>query len=186
MNTPVPHALQVQLARLFGAASREASTSTRTPTQWRRTLKKLLDELYLYADANVQTDEMHWFMMCTAFAAASDALREENFWPGFTEGIIRLNFLLLGDYPDHRQRSGGQKRADHYKLNHFRSAHYGQDGDQRARVLYAAPRFGYPELSVSPRDLMSQFRDQYGYKPTHKQFVAWFKKKYPSDYARLF
>jgi len=186
MSTPVPPAVLIQLARLFGSTSKEASAESRTPAQWRRSLKKLLDELYVYADTNVQTDEMHWFMICTAFASAAEALKEEVFWPGFMEGIVRLNLLLLGDFPDHRKRKAGQKRTDHYKLNRFRSLHYAQDGDQRTRVLYDAPRFGFPELSVSPRDLMTQFREQYGHQPTHKQFLTWFKKLHPIDYSKLF
>jgi hypothetical protein len=186
MTTRVPPALQIQLARLFGSTSVEAGLESRTNAQWRRSLKKLLDELYAYADANVQTDEMHWFMICTAFAAGAEALKEEDFWPGFFEGMIRLNLLLLGDYPDHRKRKGGKKRNDHYKLNRFRSLHYAQDGDQQTRVLHAAPRFGFPELSISPRELLTRFRDQYGYEASNRNFMSWFKNTYPVDYAKLF
>jgi hypothetical protein len=186
MSNSVPRAVQVQLARLFGEASAEASAQTRTPAQWRRTLKRTLDELYQYSQANVTTDEMHWFMICTAFAAAAESLKEEDFWPGYVEGLVRLNLLLLGDYPDHRSRKGGKKREDHYRLNQFRNVIFAQDNDQRRRVIHAAPRFGFPTLSVSPRDLMTEYVSQFGHDAARKGFMRWFKAVHPQDYAKLF
>jgi hypothetical protein len=186
MNASIPVSLQVQIARLFGTTSSEATKTTRTLSEWRRTLRKLLDELYAYASSNVHTDEMHWFMVCTAFAAAAESLKDNDFWPGFCEGLIRLNFLLLGDYPDHRGRKGGKKRSYHYKLDRFRSIHYTQDPEQKVRVLHAYARFGFPELSVSPRVALANFREEHGYEASDKQFIAWYKRTHPEDYAKLF
>lgn len=174
------------MARLFGAASVEATAETRSAAQWRRSLRKALDELHSYAQTNVETDDMHWFMICTAFASAHESLKEENFWPGFVEGLVRLNLLLLGDYPDHRKRKSGKKRNDHYRLNRLRSIHYAQNTDQKVRALYAAPRLGFPKLSVSPDDAMSEFRQRHGYGASYGQFIRWFKATYPTDYALLF
>jgi hypothetical protein len=173
-------------ARLFGAASQDAQLDARSSAEWRRSLKRLLDELYSYASENVQTDEMHWFMICTAFAAANESLKEDNFWPGFVEGLVRLSFLLLGDYPDHRKRKGGKKRDDHYQLDLHRTLHYSQTGRQRVRVLFTAPRFGFPELSTSPTDAMSQFREAHGYRASHRKFMDWYRATHPRDYALLF
>lgn len=185
-NVSIPASLQVQLARLFGATSSEATKTTRTLSEWRRTLRNLLDELYTYASSNVQTDEMHWFMVRTAFAAAAESLKDDDFWPGFCEGLIRLNFLLLGDYPDHRRRKGGKKRDDHYKLDKFRNIHYVQDPEQKVCVLHASARFGFPELSASPRVVLASFREEHGYEASNKQFIAWYKRTHPEDYAKLF
>jgi len=110
-STPVPRALQVQLGRLFGAASSEASRSSRTPTEWRRTLRRVLHEIDRYLIANVDTDDLHLQMLQSGLFAADEALKEEDFWPGYVEGITRVLLLLLGDYPDHRRRRGGRRSS---------------------------------------------------------------------------
>lgn len=178
-------AVQVQLARLFGAASSEAQKESRTPREWKQTLRKLLEELYRYTRENIETDELHWQMLLSCFVAAHESLKEEAFWPGYVEAITRLAFLLLGDYPDHRKRRTGKKPADHYRLNRLRDLKYTQTQDQRLKVLLAQAA-GFPELAVAPRTALSEFREQYGYKPSYKDFMHWYKKAYPSDYAAVF
>jgi hypothetical protein len=183
---PVPPAFQVQLARLFGAESAEAEPEVRTPAQWKRTLQNLLDEVYRYAQENVETDELHWFMICTAFAAAHEALKGKDFWPGYVEGIVRLNLLLLGDYPDHRKRKRGKKKDEHYHLGRLRKLHYLQNQDQKLKVLLAAQACGYPDLTVRPRDALSQFRSEHGFGANYRDFIKWYKLTYPQDYAAVF
>jgi hypothetical protein len=85
--------MAVQLIRLFGATSQEATNKTRTATQWKTTLNKILSELDEYLDA-----------------AAHICLEDEDFWPGYVEGITRVTLALLGDYPDHQRRRAGRKR----------------------------------------------------------------------------
>lgn len=179
-------AVQVQLARLFGTASSEALTESRTPRAWKKTLRKVLEELYRYTRENVETDELHWQMLLSCFVAAHESLKEEEFWPSYVEAITRLALLLLGDYPDHRKRKTGKKRAEHYRLNRLRDLKYMQTQDQRLKVLLAAHAAGFPELSVAPRTALSEFRAQYGYKPDYKDFMHWYKKSYPNDYAAVF
>lgn len=186
MKHIVPAAFQVQLSRLFGAASQEALTQSRSPAQWKKTLHKVLDELYRYAQTNIETDELHWLMICTAFTAAHESLKEENFWPGYVEGIIRLNLLVLGDYPDHRKRKTGKKKAEHYHLSRLRALHYLQNQDQKLKVLLAAQAVGFPKLSAPPRTVLSEFRAQHGYEATYRDFIRWYKSQYPQDYASLF
>ncbi|MCK9636862.1 MAG: hypothetical protein M0R41_11360 [Methylobacter tundripaludum] len=186
MNTIVPRAFQVQLGRLFGEASREATAQERTPAEWKKTLKKTLDELYQYARTNIETDELHWLMICSAFCAANESLKEEFFWPGYVEGLSRLNLLVLGDYPDHRKRKTGKKKTEHYQLSRLRQLHYLQNQDQKLKVLLAAQAGGFPKLSVPPLTALSEFRDQYGYKASYGDFMRWYKNKYPQDYAALF
>ena len=112
----VPKGWKVHLSRLFGQNSREAKKDNRTPAEWKRTLKKILDELYQYLEENVHTDEMHELMLYSCLYAAHESLKEKDFWPGYLEGITRLSFLLMGDYPDHRHRRGGKKTKNHYSL----------------------------------------------------------------------
>ena len=107
----VPTSWKVQLSRLFGGNSIEAQKDNRTPAEWKKTLNKILDELYKYLEENVHTDEMHTLMLYSCLYAAHEALKEKDFWPGYLEGITRLSLLLMGDYPDHRRRRGGKKKG---------------------------------------------------------------------------
>ena len=186
MSNFVPAAFKVQLARLFGALSQEAVAQSRTPAQWKKTLQKVLDELYRYAQENIETDELHWLMICTAFSSAHESLKEESFWPGYVEGLIRLNLLVLGDYPDHRKRKTGKKKAEHYHLSRLRGLHYLQNQDQKLKVMLAAQAAGCPKLSLPPRTALSEFRAQHGYKASYRDFIRWYKNSYPQDYAALF
>ncbi len=186
MKHTVPAAFQVQLSRLFGSESQEAFAQSRSSSQWKKTLQKVLDELYRYAQTNIETDELHWLMICTAFTAAHESLKEENFWPGYVEGIIRLSLLVLGDYPDHRTRKTGRKKAEHYHLSRLRTLHYLQNQDQKLNVLLATQAVGFPRLSVPPRTVLSEFRAKHGHKGTYREFIRWYKVHYPQDYASLF
>ena len=182
----VPKSQQVQLARLFGAESREARKTERTSAGWKATLRKVLHEIDLYVRANVDTDELHSFIIASGLFAADESLKEEDFWPGYVEGLTRVVLALLGDYPDHRRRKGGGKSADYYSLNSHRSLHYSQDTEQRFRTLLAAEVFGLPGLSKPPRDILLDFRRQCGTKPTHSQFMRWYKENFPADYTAVF
>jgi hypothetical protein len=149
--TAVPRAVQVQLARLFGSNSVEARATARTNAQWRRTLQRVLRELSRFVESSVDTDELHSLMLDSGFVAAGEALQAEDFWPGYVEGITRILLVLLGDYPDHRQRRGGAKAKDHYELTRFRTHHYNQGVEQRFRTLIFAGNVGLPRLTVIPR-----------------------------------
>jgi len=185
-KSEVPQNMKVQLARLFGENSKEAKVSSRTPTQWKHTLNRVLDELSSYLENNIQTDELHQIMLHSGIFAARESLKEDDFWPGYSEGIARLAFLLMGDYPDHRKRKSGKKTNDHYKLDLFRSIHYSQDSHQKFRTLLLAWVCGFPELSKNPRDALREFRELHGYKTGYKEFFLWYRKTYPDDYSKIF
>ena len=182
----VPKSMQVQLSRLFGTNSKEAKKKTRTLAEWKRTLKKILDELYRYQYHNVHTDELHTMMLDSCFYAAHESLKQEDFWAGYLESIIRLSLILMGDYPDHRSRRGGKKKKDHYKLDYMRSIAYTQNINQKIQTMLAAPKMGLPGFELDVREVLSLFRDEKGYSATYKEFISWFKKHYPEEYAALF
>jgi hypothetical protein len=179
-------ALQVQLSRLFGSGSKIATTSPQTPAQWRRTLGAVLDELEGYIAANVDTDVVHQFMLAVTIDAARQALKEEDFWPGYVEAITRISLLLMGDYPDHRRRKKGRKDQDHYKLDRLRTVGWSQNPQQRKTTLWAASQLGFPRLSADTMDRLRQFRDLYGYRASDLEFLEWYRKTYPEDYAKVF
>jgi len=184
VRSRVPKGMQVQLARLLGESSVEARLSERTPGEWRRALRRVLKELERYLDENVTTDEQHRFLLATGLWAAQESLKEEDFWPGYVEGITRFALLLLGDYPDHRKRRRSGKRAEYYKVNSLRSVVYSQSHEQRVRTLFAASAVGLPKLSAKPRELWRAYMAQTN-KPSYREFLQWFRKQYPDDYAAV-
>lgn len=74
--------------------------------------------------ANADTDELHRFIILSGLYAADEALKQDDFWQGYVEGITRALLILLGDYPDHRDRKTGRKDEAHYKLDTMRSAQW--------------------------------------------------------------
>ena len=176
----------MQLSRLFGAGSKRASSSPQTPAQWRRTLAAVLNELAGYLAANVDTDALHEMMLASSLAAAREALKEEDFWPGYVEAITRISLLMMGDYPEHRRRTKGRKDQDHYKLDRLRTVGWSQNPHQRMTTLYAATRAGLPQLSGDTLDRLRKFRDLYGYSVSELAFLEWYRKEYPKDYAAVF
>lgn len=185
-KTEVPRSMQVQFARLFGAQSKPARQQDMTPTEWKRVLRRTLREIGRYLDENVSSDDLHMMMLYSGLAAAEESLKTEDFWPGYVEGITRLALLLIGDYPDHRRKRGGRKRTGHYSLKIHRNLHYQQDENQRVRTLLSAFTSGWPQLSRNPRDVLGEFRDEHGSRGTYKQFLRWYKARYPQDYAAIF
>ena len=171
---------------MFGSNAKEARKTDRTPAQWKAALRKVLRELHLYVQANVDSDELHFHIVATGLLAASESLNDEDFWPGYAEGITRVALALLGDYPDHRRRNGGAKSSDHYLLNPHRTVLYTQTGEQRFRTLMAAGVFGVPGLSVPPREVLTKYRERFGTGQTRLHFLRWYRKHFPSDYAAVF
>ncbi len=182
-KSAVPKSMQVQLARLFGADSKEARRMQRSAKDWKATLRNVLHELDRYIQANVDTDELHATMIASGLFAADESLKEDDFWPGYAEGLTRVVLVLLGDYPDHRRRKGG---GDHCSLGLHRSVRYAQSTEQRFRTLLAAGVFGLPGLKTSPREVLAEFRTHFGSKSTHAQFVRWYKKQFPDEYTAVF
>jgi hypothetical protein len=182
----VPQSMQIQLARLFGSNSREAKASSRTPAEWRRTLKQVLNEVFQYLEQNIDTDELHYIMLLSGFAAAHESLKCDDFWPGYAEGITRIAMVLMGDYPDHRKRKAGRKTFEHYQLNRYRTGHWTQTPNQRLYTLLAVGTVETPKLSKNPREAFSEFQRQYGSQPSYKKFMDWYRKTFPADYATVF
>jgi hypothetical protein len=182
----VPAAMKVQLSRLFGENSREASREYMSPAEWKTTLREVLGELFNYREENIDTDGMHFLMLCSGLSAADDALKDNDFWPGYVEGITRFALLLMGDYPNHRQRKGGKKKKEHYNLRRLRANVYVQDTDQRIRTMMATAQVRVPRLTQDPQAALQQFRNEMGFSASYKEFLRWFKEKYPADYAALF
>lgn len=185
----VPVAMQVQLSRLFGSDSVQAKMRSRSPAQWKTTLRLILRELSRYLEANVETDDVHWPMLYSGLAGAYESLKEKDFWPGYAEGVTRLALILMGEYPDHRKRKRGRKQENHYQLSGCRTVGYVQTSTQKLHTLIAAtaagPMLGI-NLSKGAFDVLREFRAHAGYKAGYKEFFRWYREKYPQDYAAVF
>jgi hypothetical protein len=182
----IPKAMQIQIARLFGANSKEAKKDQLSQSQCKKILKKMLDEISRYLEDNVETDELHLLMLYSGLWAASESLNEEEYLLGYIEGIVRFSLLLMGDYPDHRKRMGGRKSDSHYDLKQMRSIIYAQDSKQKLQTMIAASMVELPEFKKNAYVALREFRQEVGYKASYKEFLRWFRKKYPEDYASLF
>ena len=181
-----PKGMATQLARLFGSASSEAKATERTPAQLKRTLNRVLVDLERYLDANVSTDEAHRFMLETGLWAASESLKDDDFWPGYAEGITRFALLLLGDYPDHRAQRLRGKSSGHYKLSRCRSVSYRQSHEQKLQSLLVAKRLGLPELRSDPQVLWREYNMALRSRASAQGFLNWYRQNHPADYAALF
>ena len=182
----IPPAFKVQFGRLFGGQTVFNRNDDMTEAEWKRVLHNILRELEQYLKYNVDTDELHMYMIYTGFLAAEKALNERDFWPPYCEAILRISFLLMGDYPDHRRRQGGRKQEGFYSLQRFRTLRYVQETNQKLSTLLAVTRFGLPKLEKDPREALHEFRGQMGFKATYKDFFKWYRKNHPKDYALVF
>ena len=177
--------MKVQLARLFGSASRDVRRDMNSPKQWRRILQRSLVELDRYLSANVETDAVHLLMLHSGLHAADESLKREDFWPGYVEGITRLALLLMGDYPDHRKRRGDRLHGERYRLSRLRELHFTQTPAQKLNTLFAAPLVGI-ELKTAPGRALAEFHRQFGSKPGPEKFLAWYRQRHPQDYSAVF
>jgi len=186
-STTCPPAMKVQLERLLGASPFLQRFDNPSPAEWRAALRKVLRELDRYIAANVYTDEVHRIMLLSGLAAADESLKQEEFWPGYVEGITRLALLLMGDYPDYRRRRPGRRGRlpQRYQLSRCRQVHFVQSPTQKLITLMAAPLVGI-ELKTPPRRALAQFRNLFGSKPGHDEFLLWYRQTHPEDYAAVF
>ena len=185
--SPTPHGMRIQLERLFGTRSREAQMESRSDSEWRRTFERVLSELERYIDENVNTDQVHYAMLLSGPAAARRSLEEdENFWPGYVEGLTRTLFLLLGDYPDHRDMHPGHRKRSHYALRRYRTVGWQQTPKQKLNTLLDFHELGAADLRVPPRRALDQFRKLFGSELDYRDFFDWYRTTLPDDYAKLF
>jgi hypothetical protein len=184
VKTSVPAAMQVLLSKVFGASSAEARISERSNLEWRRTLRKVNQEVLRYLDENVHTDPVHESFLQGFLSLAEEVVALEDFWPAYAAAFIGMALSLMGDHPDHRGRRGNGKRADHYMLRRHRAVTYSRDADQAYRSLYAANALRTIEFDV--RRAFFAYRARIGNRATHKGFMRWFREKHPDLYSRVF
>jgi len=183
---PTTQSMAELLSRLFGEQTREASTTERSTQEWRTILKRIINELELYLQENIRTDEVHVGMLKAMLHFTKESTNDDDLWQAYSAGITKFALALMGDYPDHRRRKTGRKKDGHYKLDRARTVHYIQDDRQRLWTLILAGKYRYPQLSKDPEKVRAEFRRQFGYDKNLKEFFEWYRHNYPEDYAAIF
>jgi len=180
-----PEAMKVQLARLFGSDSSEANKESRTLAEWRKTFRHCMKEIELYIEHSVDSDSAHRLLLQTAVWSAQEALKRDgpDLYIAYIEALTRMALALMGDYPDHRRRKGSGIREGHYSLKKCRTIHYSSTPMQRLWVLKTGYALKIPGCSIDPLNALQEFRSQFGSKPNMADFIRWFARTYPVQYA---
>ncbi|HEY5122605.1 MAG TPA: hypothetical protein VIK14_02600 [Ignavibacteria bacterium] len=182
----VPISMQGFLGKLFGELSEIANKEYKTKSEWRNTLKKILEELNLYLIENIETDEVHIKMLKRSLESSKANISEDFFWPGYLEGILRFSLILLGDLPNHYRRKKGRKSINHYNLKRFRKINYYQDVNQKINLLFNASKIEDIIINKNLFKIRKEFYNSKQVSFTNYEFIKWFKKNYPEDYSKIF
>jgi hypothetical protein len=180
-------AVEFFLSFVLGTSSTHGVGACLDDVEWRRYCKRLTCELEKYIATNVVTDRDHDGQIRTAISKLKRATRP-GLDPRLRERILvvallELSLLLLGDLPNHRKRKK-INRPEHYLLNKYRSLHYSQMADQKAKLL---GKFYEPFAVESP--VKTRIWNEYDLSRRQiggsARFVEWFHKNYPAEYEKL-
>ena len=182
--------MQEQISSLFGYHSKDAQRYDFSQAELVKLLNKILNELKYYLDKNIDTDSLHYNQLTDSLSLLSNSSykdkRMEEIYFDYIEKFIRFSLLLMGDNPDHRKRKGGRKSKEHYDLSRHRSIIYLQDTDQQFFTMLNASIYFREKFKIDTKKVLRDFRHEKGYKATRKDFINWFKEKYPKEYLVLF
>ncbi len=176
----LPPSFECLLQSMFGWGTKIGSSTYLSDSEYKKVIGSILNELEKYLSDNVHTDPNHQEELQKAIKSAQLYFNEEYWWPGVFEGVVRLTLLLMGDFPRHEKYSRGKKDEDFYKLNLHRSVCWIQNSSQRMSMLYDAERLG--KLDKKLWQLRKEFHENSKY----KDFISWFREKYPTEYAKVF
>ncbi len=177
---PVPPSLKCLLQSMFGWSTKIGSSTHLSDSEFKKRVGKVLIELEKYLSKNVHPDPSHQDELQRAIKSAHLYFNNEYWWPGVFEGIVRLSLLLMGDLPTHEKYSKGKKDDDYYRLDLHRSVGWTQNNSQKIRMLNYAERLGKLDKRIW------QLRKEYQESSENRDFILWFREKYPTEYAKVF
>lgn len=177
---PLPRSLQCLLQSMFGWGTKIGSSTHLSDSEFKKVVGKVLNELEKYLSENVHADPFHQEELQRAIKSAQLYFKNEYWWPGVFEGVIRLSLLLMGDLPTHEKYSKGKKNNDYYRLDLHRSVGWTQNNSQKIRMLYYAERLGKLDKKLW------QLRKEFHESSENTDFILWFRAKYPTEYAKVF
>ena len=159
--------------------------------EWRGYCTRLFDHLQRYVETNLVTDALHREQIQHALQSLKGAVRQPEREALLVTGLVRLCFLLLGDAPNH-WRKKVVNRPDYFALDRFRSIHYAQSPEQRARMIWRTAV--YPRIEkarqAGPDDpdaerwhSLYHRLDRGG---RHAEFIEAFRRECATEYVKLF
>jgi hypothetical protein len=177
---PVPISLQGLLQSMFGWGTKIGSSTYLSDSEFKKAVGKVLNELEKYLAENVHSDSFHQDELQRAIKSAQLYFDKEYWWPGVFEGIVRLSLLLMGDLPAREKYTTGKKKKNYYRLNLRRSVGWTQNSSQKLRMIYYAERLGKLDKKLW------QLRKEFSESSEDRDFILWFREKYPIEYAKVF
>jgi hypothetical protein len=176
----VPLSLRILLQSMFGQGSKIGKSTDLSDSEFKKVVGKVLTELEKYLSENVHSDPFHQKKIRCAIKSAQLYFKEEYWWPGVFEGIVRLSLLLMGDTPIHENYLMGNKDDNYYSLKLHRSVGWTQNKSQKIRMLHHAQRLGILDKKIW------QLRKEFQESSENRDFILWFREKYPTEYAKVF
>ena len=177
---PVTISLQGLLQSMFGWNTKLGGSTHLSDSEFKTGVGKVLNELEKYLSENVHTDPSHQDELQRAIKSAQLYFNNEYWWPGIFEGLVRLTLLLMGDLPEHYKYAKGKKDNEYYRLDLHRSVCWTQNTNQKIRMIYYAEKLGKIDKKLW------QLRKEFQESSENKNFLLWFRDKYPIDYAKVF
>lgn len=152
--------------------------------EWKNIIKKLLRKLELAIDINVYTDTIHIRNIKHKLQHMRDSLaQKKTVDPELVLALIGLSFELLGGMPDNHTRKYGNK-PHHFKLDQHRSLLYSQVAAQKVWTIFESAHYDQFKQYYTHQKIADKYYTEFVGKPA--EFISWFKRTYPAQYAELF
>jgi len=155
--------------------------------KWKKDMIKVLKSIDRAVDETIEsTDKMHLQEIKKMIESGIESVESANSSDELnTKTMVCLSytvFLILGRKPENiRKNSVSNKNC--WKLNDYRTIHYSQNYEQKAKLLLSLPNHcKYSENFKNKKPLIDVFSEIRNY----KDFVEWFKKEYPDIYLEIF
>jgi len=160
--------------------------------EWRGYCTRLFDHLQRYVDTNLVTDATHRDHVQHTLRSLKDAVRKQQAREALlVTGLVRLCLLLLGDFPNHWQKKV-VNRPEYFALDRFRTVHYSQSPEQRAKLIWRTAI--YPRIEKARRsgpddpdaERWNSLYDRLDRRGRHAVFITSFRRESATEFARLF
>jgi hypothetical protein len=155
--------------------------------EWKKDVTKVLKSIDRAVDETIEsTDKMHLFEIKTMIERGLKSIEKSDSFNSLnSETIACLSntmFLILGKRPNNmRKKSVSNKNC--WKLNDYRTIHFSQNYEQKAKLLLSLPdNWKYSENFKNKKQLIDVFSEIRNY----KDFVEWFKKEHTDIYLEIF
>jgi len=158
-------------------------------TTWKNDMRKLVKYIRKSIEINANTDQLHKSRLIELCDQLDRDIKESGSINQVSVAVIekytKLIFQLLGNTPNH-WNSRAPYHDRFWKLSGHRTLTYTQTDKQKTHMIINAIDIRKLfEISLSDHeDLHDMFYR--GFNSNCREFIVWFKKKYPAVYCELF